>query len=102
MKHLVSISVHGTRIKEVPQQVTVEAVGQDPTLGPMKRERSQVLIQLAKHEMDRGGVLPAYKQRREEDPTVLSAHRIGHKASGVLLQDPIGAIVRGKNGAPIG
>ena len=92
------VPAHETRIERVPQQGTAEAVPQDPTHGAMKREESQVPIQLPKHEMGRG-VLPAYAPRRG-NPTVLSAHGTEHKASGVLSQNPTGAIVRGKNGAP--
>ena len=92
------VPAHETRIERVPQQGTAEAVPQDPTHGAMRGEESQVPIQLPRHEMGRG-VLPAYAPRRG-DPTMLSAHGTEHKASGVLSQNPTGAIVRGKNGGP--
>ena len=79
------------------QQRPREAVGQDLTHGAMKGMEAQVSIQL---EINRGGDWPAYKPKREGDPTVSSTHGTELKASEVLLQDPTGAPIRGKNGAP--
>ena len=91
---------HESRIEGVPQQRTREAVRQDLTHGAMKGKEAQVSIQLAKHEINRGGDWSTYKPKREGDPTVSSAHGTGLKAGEVLLQDPTGAPIREKNGAP--